>query len=142
MTKRKVEVLFLCVSNSCRSQIAEGWARHLGARVLEPYSAGQKATLVQPNAIRVMKEKGIDIGGQWSKTIDKVPVHELDCIVTLCAEGAEFCPTVPGPAQRLHWGIDDPVSVKGSDDEVMAAFRKARDEIESRMKEFLRSLPA
>jgi arsenate reductase len=139
VTKR-LKVLFLCVSNSCRSQMAEGWARALGAGVLEPFSAGQKATWVQPNAVRVMGERGVDIRSQWSKTVDKVPVNELDYIVTLCAEGAEFCPSVPGPAQRLHWGIDDPVSVKGDDEAVIAAYRRARDEIEARVKSFVREL--
>lgn len=140
MTARKVKVLFLCVSNSCRSQMAEGWARFLGNRSLDVYSAGQKAAWVQPNAVRVMKERGVDIASQWSKTVDKVPVKELDYIVTLCAEGAEFCPSVPGPAKRLHWPIDDPVSVKGTDEQVMAAYRRARDEIERRMRQFIADL--
>lgn len=138
MSPRRVKVLFLCGANSCRSQMAEGWARRLGGLFWDVYSAGARATWVQPNAVRVMKERGVDIGSQWSKTVDKVPAREIDTIVTLCAEGAEVCPAVPGPAKRLHWPVEDPVSTAGDSEAALPAYRRARDEIEARVRAFLK----
>jgi len=135
-------MLFLCGANSCRSQMAEGWARFLGGEEVLAYSAGTKSSFVHPKAIAVMHEKGIDISHYSSKTITEVPVQEIDLIVTLCAEGAEFCPTVPGPAKRLHWPIKDPVGAAGSDDEILTAFRRARDEIEGKVRGLLKERSA
>jgi arsenate reductase (thioredoxin) len=137
-TPKRPSVLFLCGANSCRSHMAEGWARFYGGRRVIVHSAGPKSLYVQPRAIRVMKERGVDISSQWSKTVDKVPVKELDYVITLCAENV--CPNVSCTAARWHWPIDDPMLVKGNDAEIMAAFRRTRDQIEGKVKEFLKTL--
>jgi len=127
------------MGNSCRSQIAEGWARHLGGFRLEVYSAGKKAVCVQPRALRVMREKGIDISSQWSKTMDKICFKDMDYIITLCGDGS-LCPDVPATVKRLHWQVDDPVPVRGTDAEQMDAYRRTRDQMELRVRDFLRAL--
>jgi arsenate reductase len=117
--------------------MAEGWVRFLVENEVEAFSAGLRASFVQPRAVQVMKERGIDISAQVSKVVDKLPVLEMDYIVTLCAEGADACPLVPGPAVRLHWPVQDPVRILGSEEDILAAYRKIRDEIGRRVMEFL-----
>jgi len=124
-------VLFLCTGNSCRSQMAEGFARALRPD-LEPYSAGVMRHGLNPWAVKVMAETGVDISGQASKTVDELPVREFDAIVTLCGHAAENCPYFPGRAQRIHAPFDDPPSLAKdakTEEEVLAVYRRVRDEI-------------
>ena len=125
------KLLFVCIGNSCRSQMAEGFARALGKDDVEAWSAGSKPTgRVNPNAIAVMKEKGIDISRHESKKISDLPLHEWDVIITMGCGDA--CPYVPGK-QRLDWPLPDPVN------KPIEEFRKVRDDIESRVKSLLKA---
>ncbi len=136
----KKKVLFLCTGNSCRSQMAEGWARHLHQDTIEAASAGVLKHGVDPRAIRVMDEAGVDISGQASKTIDELPKQSFDAVITLCDSANESCPFFPGQAVRLHQGFDDPPSLaQGAPDEESALriYRRVRDEI----RDFVRWLP-
>lgn len=133
------KVMFLCRGNTCRSQMAEGFARKLGKGLIEPYSAGlMPAGVVHPRAIAVMKEEGIDISGQGSKGIDPDLLQEMDIIITLCGNAEASCPMTPPSIKRIHWPIDDPAAAVGTEDEVMKKFRKARDEIKNKIEEFVR----
>ena len=132
-----IKVMFLCTGNSCRSQMAEGLARELGKGVLEPYSAGLMAAGVHPRAITVMKEIGIDISGQRSKTIDEQLLRTVDMVITLCDNAAEACPWTPPEIKRLYWPIKDPVGTRGTEKEVMEEFRRARDEIKGKIQDFV-----
>ena len=129
-------VLFLCTGNSCRSQMAEGLFRALG-REVEVYSAGTAPSSVHPKAIEVMKEIGIDISAHRSKGIDEVPARAIDTVVTLCAE-AGACPLPAIDAARLHWPVDDPAAAAGTEEEVRAAFRRARDAIRAGVLDLVR----
>ena len=125
-------ILFLCVANSARSQMAEGLARALLGERAQVQSAGSRPSSVNPYAIEVMRELGIDLSGQRSKSIDEIDVAALDLIVTLCAE--EICPVPPPGARRLHWPIPDPASDPGLSPEALRdRFRSARDEIRARL---------
>jgi arsenate reductase len=124
-------VLFLCVANSARSQIAEGIARSLSPAGMTVHSASSAPGTVHPLAIRVMREIGIDITSHRSKGTDEVPLQEIDTVITLCAE--EACPVIPHPARRLHWGLPDPAAVEGTEEERLAAFRAVRDALHSRI---------
>jgi arsenate reductase len=128
----KKKILFLCTGNSCRSQMAEGWTREIKGEEFEPYSAGIKASGVNPRAARAMSEAGVDISGQRSMTTDELPDVAFDYIVTLCGHAQENCPFFPGGGKRLHRGFDDPPALEdpaASDEENMAAYRRVRDEI-------------
>ncbi len=124
-----LKVMFLCTANSCRSQMAEGLAREYGRGVLEPYSSGLMAAGVNPRAVAVMHEIGIDISGQSSKEIDIDLLRTMDLIITLCGHAEKTCPTTPPGIRRLHWPIKDPVGTIGTEEEIMSEFRRARDEI-------------
>lgn len=135
------EVMFLCTGNTCRSQMAEGFARELGKGVIKVYSAGlAPAGEVHPRAIAVMKEAGIDISKQKSKGIDIGILQKVDMIITLCGHAEEKCPWTSTPIQRIHWSINDPVRATGTDEEIMNEFRRARDEIKSRIEEFIQPI--
>ncbi|MHB8880522.1 MAG: arsenate reductase ArsC [Thermodesulfovibrionales bacterium] len=141
------KVMFLCTGNTCRSQMAEGFARELGLGLIEPYSAGLlPAGLVHPAAIAVMNEEGIDISGQSSKGIAPALLQQMDIIVTLCSNAEESCPVTPPEITRLHWPIDDPVnSIEeelGTEEEDLNKFRKARDEIKRKLVELVKSMEA
>jgi arsenate reductase len=127
-------ILFLCVANSARSQMAEGLARAMAPPGYRFLSAGSEPGALHPLAVAVMAEVGIDISGQRAKGLDAVPLDEVDTIVTLCAE--EVCPVVPGQVRRLHWPLPDPARAAGSEAERRAAFRAARD----RLRELLPAL--
>lgn len=133
----KLKVLFLCTGNSCRSQMAEGWARHLKGDVIEPYSAGVRPVRVNPKAIKVMAEAGLDISGQMSKHVDEVLGIDFDYVITLCDSAKQLCPVFPGKAKLLHRAFDDPAAVFGREEDVLAVFRKTRDEIRG----FIETLP-
>ncbi len=137
-----IKVMFLCTGNSCRSQMAEGFARHLGKGSLEVHSAGLMAAGVHPRAIAVMQEAGIDISGQRSKEIDEQVLRSMDIVITLCDNAAEACPWTPPRIRHLHWPIKDPVGTKGSEEKIMKEFRRARDEIHEKVESFLRELPS
>lgn len=134
------KVMFLCTGNTCRSQMAEGFAKTFG-ELIDAYSAGlMPVGVVNPRAIMVMKEVGIDISSQKSKAIDTDLLTKMDIIVTLCGNAEASCPITPASIKRMHWPIDDPVSAVGTEDEIMMEFRKARDEIKSRIMELINSL--
>ncbi len=122
-------ILFLCVANSARSQMAEGLARQILGELAEVSSAGSDPAPVNPHAVEAMAEIGIDITGQYSKSVDTIEVSELDLVVTLCAE--EVCPTLPGRVRRLHWPIPDPAEREPGDPRTH--FRTARDAIHEKI---------
>ena len=137
----KIRVLFLCTGNSCRSQMAEGWARALKGDVLEPYSAGIEKHGLNPNAVRVMAEAGVDISGHSSKLLDSLRDVKFDFVVTVCGHAHETCPWFPGSAKVIHKGFDDPPKLAksaASEEEALDHYRRVRDEI----KAFVQSMPA
>lgn len=129
-----MNVLFLCVANSARSQLAEGLAKRLWRGVSSVQSAGSRPAGVNPLAVKALLEIGIDASRQTSKSIDEIDLSGVDLVVTLCAE--EVCPVLPGNVKRLHWPIPDPAAAHGSESERMNAFRTARDAIRSRIVAF------
>jgi arsenate reductase len=131
------KIMFLCTGNSCRSQMAEGFATKLGKGILEVHSAGLSPHGVNPRAITVMKEIGIDISHQTSKPIDEELLKPMDIVITLCDDAAESCPWTPPEIKRIHWSLKDPAKATGSEEEIMDAFRSVRDEIEKRVKKFI-----
>ncbi len=137
-----LKIMFLCTGNSCRSQMAEGFARELGNGLVEVHSAGLIAAGVHSKAAAVMREIGIDISGQQSKTIDETLLRSMDMVITLCDHAAESCPWTPPEIRRLHWPIKDPVGTRGTDEEVMRDFRRARDEIREKVSGFLAAIRA
>ena len=140
MQAPKIKVLFLCTGNSCRSQMAEGWARRLKSDVVEPYSAGIEKHGMNPHAIKVMAEAGVDISGQYSKTVAELgPVH-FDYVVTVCGHANEHCPIFPGKAKVVHVGFDDPPKLSKhlpDGEEKLAIYRQVRDQIQT----FIKTLP-
>ncbi len=128
-------ILFLCVANSARSQMAEGIARALAPDHVSVWSAGSKPTSVRPEAVHVLSETGIDISHHRSKAVSEVPAEEVDAVITLCGE--EECPVFLGNAVRLHWDLPDPAAVNGSAEERLAAFRQVRDELRRRLSALL-----
>ena len=135
-----VKVMFLCTGNSCRSQMAEGFARRYGGDALEVYSAGLIPAGVNENAAKVMAEMGIDISRQTSKAIDRELLNSMDLIITLCGHAESLCPATPPEIKRLHWPVDDPVGTRGSEEKVLAEFRRARDEIMGKVVELIREI--
>ena len=133
----KKKLLVLCTGNSARSQMAEGLLRHEGGDRFEVYSAGTKPSRVRDEAVAVMKEIGIDISGQRSKSVDDFVGQDLDFVITVCSHAHQACPVFPGNVKRLHWPFDDPAVVQGSEDVRLAAFRKVRDQIHGRIIVFL-----
>lgn len=129
----KSRVLFLCTGNSCRSQMAEGWARFLKGDVIEPYSAGIETHGLNPLAVKVMAEAGVDISAQRSKTVDEFKNMQFDFVVTVCGHANETCPMwLGGKAKVIHAGFDDPPALaKGAatEEEALAHYRRVRDEI-------------
>ena len=129
---RKIKVLFLCTGNSCRSQMAEGWARHLKGDQIEPYSAGIEKHGMNPHAIKVMAEAGVDITSQWSKTLTELGSVPFDYVVTVCGHANEHCPIFPGKSKVVHVDFEDPPKLTRDmpDGEAkLAVYRRVRDEI-------------
>jgi arsenate reductase len=141
MAERR-RVLFLCTHNSARSQMAEGWLRHLAGDRFEVHSAGTEATAVRPLAIRAMAEVGVDISGQESKTLERYLGHHWDAVITVCDQANEACPFFPGASQRLHWSFPDPSKAPGTEEEQFAAYRRTRDAIRRRIDTLLTVQPA
>jgi arsenate reductase len=128
----KRKVLFLCTGNSCRSQMAEGWARHLLGDQIEPYSAGIEAHGMNPNAVRVMGEAGVDISGQSSKLVSTLADVPLDLVITVCGHADENCPAFLGKSKVVHVGFDDPpklAKTAANEEGALGHYRRVRDEI-------------
>lgn len=129
--------MFLCTGNSCRSQMAEGWLRHLGADRFEAYSAGTHPVGLNPGAVDVMREVGVDISGQRSKHLSELTDQPFDAVITVCDRAKESCPVFPGRSQVLHWSFDDPASATGTQEERKRVFQRVRDEIREKIVEFM-----
>lgn len=132
-------VLFLCTGNSCRSQMAEGWLRHLDGARFDVASAGTHPVGLNPMAVTVMKEAGVDIAHHRSKRMDELAVQRFDYAITVCDRAKEACPIFPGATSVLHWSFDDPADAQGDQVARLAVFRRVRDEIAQRVLEFMRS---
>lgn len=130
-------VLFVCTHNSARSQMAEGLLRHLAGDLFEAFSAGTEVTRVRPEAIEVMREIGIDISGQESKSVQRFVGQPFSWVITVCDQAREACPYFPGADDTAHWGFDDPSEAVGSEEQRLAVFRRVRDEIRDRLRMFI-----
>lgn len=135
-----VNILFLCTGNSCRSQIAEGWARHIGGDSVVVQSAGIEAHGKNPRAIEVMQEIGIDISGQESTIVNDDMLQDADVVVTVCGHADEQCPILPPGVTKSHWPLIDPAKATGTEEEIMTEFRETRAEIERRVRGLLKSI--
>lgn len=136
----KPKILFLCTGNSCRSQMAEGWAKKLKPEEFDAWSAGIEEHGLNPRAMQVMAEAGVDISSHTSKRIEDLPLQEFDYVITLCGHANETCPVFPGNATRIHQGFDDPPTLAHevkTEEEQIAIYRRVRDEIRA----FIESLP-
>jgi arsenate reductase len=129
-----IRVLFLCTGNSARSQMAEGLLRALGGADFEVYSAGTDPQGLNPLAVEAMRESGIDISRQESKSLDRFLGRAFDYVITVCDRARDRCPTFPGDNERIHWGFDDPAAATGARDEQLAQFRRVRNEISERLR--------
>ena len=139
-TVQKLKVLFLCTGNSCRSQMAEGWTRHLKGDVMEPYSAGIEPRGLDPRAVKVMAEADVSISGHRSKRVDELRDIQFDYVVTVCDQAHESCPLFPGRTNVIHVGFDDPPRLaqdSKNEQEALGHYRRVRDEI----RRFVESLP-
>ena len=126
----KPNVLILCTGNSCRSHMAEGLLRAAAGDLIEVHSAGSKpAGYVHPKAIQVLKEIGIDLSAHTSKHMNEFLERNITTVITVCGNADQVCPIYPGQANRYHWGFEDPAHARGTDEEVLAAFRRVRDQI-------------
>jgi arsenate reductase len=135
-----LKILFLCTGNSCRSQMAEGWARHLKGELIEPYSAGVATHGLNPMAVKVMQEAGVDISAHTAKHVDQLKEIPFDYVVTVCDSAAESCPTFTRPAKVVHRSFDDPPRLArnaASDEEAIGHYRRVRDEI----RRYIETLP-
>ncbi len=135
----KKRVLIICTGNVARSQMAEGLLRHAAGDQFEVFSAGLLPSYVRPHAIAVMNEIGIDISQHRSKSVDEFLDEQLDYVITVCDHANQRCPIFPGPVQRIHWSVDDPV-VGGTEEAQLEAFRRARDELQYRLQSFVDDL--
>ena len=133
-------ILFLCTGNSCRSQMAEGWARHLGDNFLEASSAGIEAHGKNPRAIAVMHEAGVDISLQESTRLTDAMLAAADYLVTVCGHADEQCPVLPPGIRKEHWPLSDPAKAAGTEEEILSVFRQTRDEIRQRVEELINRL--
>ena len=136
-TLQKLKVLFLCTGNSCRSQMAEGWAKRLLTEKVEAFSAGIETHGLNPRAVQAMAQAGVDISRQQSKNLDELKGIDFDYVITLCDHADQNCPAFGGKAKVIHAGFEDPAKAKGSDKEVLAVFGRVCQQI----KEFVEHLP-
>ncbi len=140
LSNKRIKILFLCTGNSCRSQMAEGWARHLKTDSIEAYSAGIETHGLNPNAVRVMAEAGVDISSHRSQKVTELLDIPFDWVVTVCGHAHETCPVFPGKARIIHVGFDDPPKLARSaktEEEALGHYRRVRDEIRA----FVERLP-
>ena len=135
-----MNILFLCTGNSCRSQMAEGWLRTLGGDAFAAQSAGIEAHGKNPRAIAVMREAGVDISGQESTVVTGSMIAAANVVVTVCGHADEQCPALPPAVKKLHWPLTDPAKATGTEQEIMAAFRATRDEVEARVRRLIADL--
>lgn len=135
----KKRVLFLCAANSCRSQMAEGIINHLFGDQIEAFSSGTKAAFVNPTAIEVLKEIGIDISKHRSKNLSEFDGQNFNYVITLCGDANETCPLYIGGTKKMHIGFDDPAQLKGTYEEVLCEFRRVRDEIKDKLTAFFQA---
>ena len=133
-----MRVLILCTGNSARSQMAEGILRTLSRGAVEVHSAGTRPSQVNPLAIEAMKEVGIDISGQRSKSVDEFAGQAFDYVITVCDNAKESCPVFPAATKRIHWSLDDPVAVQGSGEQRLAEFRRVRNKLTVYLQEFVK----
>ncbi|MGF9714949.1 arsenate reductase (thioredoxin) [Paenibacillus sp. JMULE4] len=137
--EKKPLVYFLCTGNSCRSQIAEGFLKALGGDKYEVKSAGLEAHGLNPRAVQVMNEAGVDISKNTSDVIDPDILNRADYVITLCGHADEHCPVISNKnVTKWHWGFDDPAKSTGTEDEIMNQFRTVRDSIKSRIEQFVK----
>jgi arsenate reductase len=140
MPHDKVKILFLCTGNSCRSQMAEGWARKLRGELVQVHSAGLEPHGLDPLAVRVMREAGVDISGQKSKRLHELLDHDFDVVITVCDSAYENCPVFPRPVRVVHHNFDDPPRLAAQledEEEILSHYRRVRDEL----REFVKTLP-
>ena len=135
----KKTIYFLCTGNSCRSQMAEGWAKKYLGNEWEVKSAGIEAHGVNPNAVKMMNEVSIDISEQTSDIIDPYILNHTTLAVTLCGDAADRCPRTPSHVKRAHWGFDDPAKAEGTEEEKWQVFRRVRNEIGQRIEKFAKT---
>lgn len=140
--RRPVRVLVVCTGNSARSQMAEGFLRAYGAGVVEAASAGMEPRGLNPHAVAVMAEKGIDISQHTSKAFSEGLARTMDYVITVCGDADARCPVLPPSVRRLHWPLPDPARAQGSAAEVREVFRQSRDELERRVRQLLEALKA
>lgn len=131
------KVLFLCTANSCRSQMAEGFLRHLAGDRFEAASAGAHPTKLNADAVRVMNDIGIDISGQRSKDVQGFWRQRINYVITVCDKAREACPIFPGALWNFHWSLEDPAASQGTESERLAVFRRVRDQIEEHVRQFI-----
>ncbi|MEA2959178.1 MAG: hypothetical protein QOJ58_4872 [Alphaproteobacteria bacterium] len=141
MSERK-KVLIICTGNAARSQMAEGLLRHDAGDRFEVFSAGIYPSYVRPLAIEAMREVGIDISAQRSKSVEEFTDQDIDYVITVCDHANEVCPVFPAKTKRIHWSIADPVAAWGDDEAQLQAFRVARDDIRQRFRKWLAEEPA
>jgi len=135
-----MNILFLCTGNSCRSQMAEGWARYFAGNACGIQSAGIEAHGKNPRAIAIMREAGIDISGQESTRVTPAMLEQADLVVTVCGHADENCPVLPPGTRKVHWPLDDPARATGTEEEILQVFRASRDDIRERVKTLLKGL--
>ena len=128
-----IKVLFLCTENACRSQMAEGLVNHYLAGQVKAFSAGVRPSRVNPRAIQVMAELGIDISGHRSKSVENLGQEQFDLVITVCDSAKEQCPFFPGPTRKLHVSFPDPAQATGSETEILQAFRQVRDDMREKL---------
>ena len=135
-----MHLLFLCTGNSCRSQMAEGWARYFSNGKIQVQSAGIEAHGKNPRAITVLQEAGVDISQQESTKLTDDMLDWADVLVTVCGHADEHCPVVPASKQKIHWPLNDPAKASGSEQEILDVFRASRDDIRARVQGLLEQL--
>ncbi|MCF8567077.1 arsenate reductase (thioredoxin) [Alicyclobacillus tolerans] len=137
---KKAIVYFICTGNSCRSQMAEGWARHFVGDKITVFSGGIEAHGLNPKAVQVMKEVGVDISSQTSDWIDNEILNQSDYAITLCCDAYDKCPVTPPHVKRMHWGFEEPVRATGTEEQVMNKFREVRDAIRESVEFFVEDI--
>jgi len=137
---KKTKVLFVCTHNASRSQMAEGFLRHLGGGAFDVYSAGTEPGKLHPLAVEAMAEIGVDISGQRAKSVDDFVQERFDYVITVCDDAKEACPFFPNAANRFHWSFPDPSAAEGTHKERLAVFRQVRDGIRTRVEDLLKQL--
>ena len=142
MSQRKAKILFLCTGNSCRSQMAEGYAKSLGSDKLEVQSAGIEAHGKNPRALSIMAKDNVDISGQESTVVSDEMLNWADLMVTVCGHADEHCPAVGKDLVRRHWPLDDPAKATGTEEEITLEFRRVRDDVKRRVTDLIDNLPS